>query len=256
MNLQNDPQSFALMKFGIGQPVLRTEDPTLVRGEGQYTDDIKLAGEVYAVMVRSRVAHGVIKGIDTAAARQMPGVLGVYTGADLAQYGTLKCIVPFKNRDGSPMKQPPRPALATDKVRFVGDPVAFVVAQTLLAAKDAAEAVEVEIDALPAVVRPEDAAQPGAPLLHEEAPGNVALDYHFGDSEQVAAAFAKAAHVTRLKLTNSRVVVNPMEPRAAIGVYDPVSGRFTLHAPSQGVFGLRANMADILKVEPKQMRIF
>src|SRR5262245_49677414 len=131
MNLQNDPQSFALMKFGIGQPVLRTEDPTLVRGEGQYTDDIKLAGEVYAVMVRSRVAHGVIKAIDTAAARQMPGVLGVYTGVDLAQYGTLKCIVPFKNRDGSPMKQPPRPALATDKVRFVGDPVAFVVAETL-----------------------------------------------------------------------------------------------------------------------------
>jgi aerobic carbon-monoxide dehydrogenase large subunit len=163
--------------------------------------------------------------------------------------------VPFKNRDGSPMRQPPRPALATDKVRFVGDPVAFVVAETLLAAKDAAEAVEVDIDALPAVVRPEDAAQPGAPLLHEEAPGNVALDYHFGDSEQVAAAFAKAAHVTRLKLVNSRVVVNAMEPRAAMGVYDPASGRFTLHAPSQGVFGLRANMADILKVEPKQVRI-
>jgi aerobic carbon-monoxide dehydrogenase large subunit len=255
MNLQNDPQSFALMKFGIGQPVPRTEDPTLVRGEGRYTDDIKLPGEAYAVMVRSRIAHGVIKAIDTAAARQMPGVLGVYTGADLTQYGTLKCIVPFKNRDGSPMKQPPRPALATDKVRFVGDPVAFVVAETPLAAKDAAEAVEVEIDALPAVVRPEDAAQPGAPLLHEEAPGNVALDYHFGDSAQVAAALAKAAHVTRLKLVNSRVVVNAMEPRAAIGVYDTASGRFTLHAPSQGVFGLRANMADILKIEPKQVRI-
>ena len=128
MNLQNDPQSFALMKFGIGQPVRRTEDPMLVRGEGCYTDDVKLAGEAYCVMVRSRVAHGVIKGIDTAAARNMPGVLGVYTGADLAVYGTLKCIVPFNNRDGTPMKRPPRPALAVDKVRFVGDPVAFVVA--------------------------------------------------------------------------------------------------------------------------------
>ena len=255
MNLQNDPQSFALMKFGIGQPVRRTEDPMLVRGEGCYTDDIKLTGEAYAVMVRSRIAHGVIKGIDTAAARNMPGVLGVYTGADLAAYGTLKCIVPFNNRDGTPMKRPPRPALATDKVRFVGDPVAFVVADTLLQAKDAAEAVEVDIDALPAVVRPEEAARPGAPLIHDEAPGNVALDYHFGDSAQVAAAFAKAAHVTRLKLVNSRVVVNAMEPRAAIGIHDPASGRFTLHAPSQGAFGMRGNMAEILKVEPKQVRI-
>src|SRR5713101_3455770 len=200
MNLQNDPHRLALMKFGIGQPVARTEDPILVRGAGCYTDDVKLAGEAHAVIVRSRVAHGVIKGIDTAAARAMPGVLGAYTGADLAEYGTLKCIVPFNNRDGTPMKRPPRPALPTDKVRYVGDPVAFVVAETLLEAKDAAEAVEVEIDALPAVVRPEEAARAGAPLLYEEAPSNVALDYHYGDSEQVAAAFAKAAHVTRLKL--------------------------------------------------------
>ena len=255
MNLQNDPQSFALMKFGIGQPVRRTEDPMLVRGEGCYTDDIKLTGEAYAVMVRSRIAHGVIKGVDTTAARNMPGVLGVYTGADLAAYGTLKCIVPFNNRDGTPMKRPPRPALATDKVRFVGDPVAFVVADTVLHAKDAAEAVEVEIDALPAVVRPEEASRPGAPLIHDEAPGNVALDYHFGDSEKLAAAFDRAAHVTRLKLSNSRVVVNAMEPRAAIGIHDPASGRFTLHAPSQGAFGMRGNMAEILKVEPKQVRI-
>ena len=255
MNLQNDPQAFAVMKFGIGQPVPRSEDPILVRGEGCYTDDVKLPGEAYAVIVRSRVPHGVIEAIDASAARQLPGVLGVYTGADLAEYGTLKCIVQFKNRDGTPMKQPPRPALATDKVRFVGDPVAFVVAETLLEAKDAAEAVDIEIDSLAAVVRPEEAARPGAPLLHEEAPGNVALDYHYGDSEQVAAAFAKAAHVTRLKLVNSRVVVNAMEPRAAIGVYDKASGRFTLHAPSQGVFGLRGNMAEILKVEPKQLRI-
>jgi aerobic carbon-monoxide dehydrogenase large subunit len=255
MNVQNDPHSLAVMKFGIGQPVRRTEDPTLVRGQGQYTDDVKLPGEAYAVMVRSRVAHGVIKGIDTAAARKMPGVLAVYTGADLKDYGTLKCIIPFNNRDGSPMIKPPRPALPSDKVRFVGDPVACVVAETPLQAKDAAEAVEVDIDPLPAVVRPADAAQPGAPLIHAEAPGNVALDYHYGDSDQVAAAFAKAAHVTRLKLVNSRVVVNAIEPRAAIGVYDPASGRFTLHAPSQGVFGLRGNMAEILKVEPKQMRV-
>src|SRR5215471_181156 len=255
MNLQNDPQSFALMKFGIGQPVPRSEDPMLVRGEGCYTDDITLAGEAYAVMVRSRVPHGVIKSIETSAARKMPGVLGVYTGADLAGYGTLKCIVPFKNRDGTPMKQPPRPALPTDKARFVGDPLAFVVAETLLQAKDAAEAIEVEIDSLPAVIRPEEATRPGAPLLHDEAPGNVALDYHYGDGEAVAAAFARAAHVTRLKLVNSRIIVNAMEPRAAVGVYEDATGRFTLHVPSQGVFGMKARIADILKVEPKQVRV-
>src|SRR5215510_14176085 len=237
MNLQNDPQSFALMKFGIGQPVPRSEDPMLVRGEGCYTDDVKLAGEAYAVMVRSRVPHGVIKSIDTSAARKMPGVLGVYTGADLADYGTLKCIVPFKNRDGTPMNQPPRPALPTDKVRFVGDPIAFVVAETLLQAKDAAEAVEVEIESLPAAIRPEEAARPGAPLIHDEAPGNVALDYHYGDAEQVTAAFAKAAHVTRLKLVNSRVVVNAMEPRAAIGVYDAAGAFLAVRITNFGNMG-------------------
>src|SRR5260370_20222785 len=194
MNVQNDPQSLALMKFGIGQPVPRTEGPTRVIGEGRYTVDVKLAGEAYAVMVRSRVAHGVIKGIDTLAARKMRGVLAVYTGADLAAYGTLKCIVPFNNRDGTPMIKPPRPALPTDKVRYVGDPIACVVAETLLQAKDAAEAVEVDIDQLPAVVRPEDAARPGAPQIHQEAPGTVALDYHYGDTAQVNPASAKAAH--------------------------------------------------------------
>ena len=175
-------------------------------------------------MVRSRLAHGVIRA-STPRRAQCRACSGSIP-APILQYGTLKCIVPFNNRDGTPMKQPPRPALATDKVRFVGDPVAFVVAETLLQAKDAAEAVEVDIDRS-AVVRPEEAARPGAPLLHEEAPGNVALDYHFGDSEQVAAAFAKAAHVTTLKLVNSRVVVNAMEPRARIGV---TTGERTLHA--------------------------
>ncbi|MFL6799359.1 MAG: xanthine dehydrogenase family protein molybdopterin-binding subunit, partial [Xanthobacteraceae bacterium] len=255
MNVQHDPQSLALMKFGVGQPVPRTEDPILVRGQGQYTDDVKLANEAHAVVVRSRVPHGVIKRIDTAAARGMPGVLAVYTADDLKDCSTLKCIVPFNNRDGSPMHKPPRPALAADKVRFVGDPVAFVVAETPLQAKDAAEAVEVEIDPLPAVVRPSDAVRPDAPQLYPEAPGNVALDYHYGDSAQVADAFAKAAHVTRLELVNSRVVVNALEPRAAIGVFDATTGRFTLHAPSQGVFGLRNNMAEIMKVEPGQMRV-
>ena len=242
MNLQSDPNrwepnasdadGWAIAKFGIGQPVRRTEDPKLVRGEGRFTDDVGLAGQVYAVMVRSCNAHGIIRAIDTAAARAMPGVLGVYTGADLsaAGYGTFKCIVPFNNRDGSPMRKPPRPAMPTDKVRFVGDPIACVVAETLLQAKDAAAAVEVAIDPLPAVTDPEAAARPGAPLLYDDVPNNVALDYHYGDSALVTEAFGRAAHVTRLKLVNNRVVVNAMEPRAAVALYE--DGRFTLYSPS------------------------
>jgi carbon-monoxide dehydrogenase large subunit len=252
MNLHNNDQ-WSLTKFGIGQPVLRSEDPVLVRGEGRFTDDVSLPRQAYAVIVRSRHAHGILRGIATDAARGMKGVLGVYTAADLAGYGTLKCIVPFKNRDGSEMKKPPRHALATDKVRYVGDPVAIVVAETLLQAKDAAEAVELDIEPLNAITDPEEAAQPGAPVLYDEAPDNVALDYHYGDSEKVKAAFARAAHVTKLKLVNSRVVVNAMEPRAALAQFE--NGRFTLYTCSQGVFGMKSNVAQILNVEPKLVRV-
>ena len=252
MNLHNNDQ-WSLTKFGIGQPVLRSEDPVLVRGEGRFTDDVSLPRQAYAVIVRSRYAHGILRGIATDAARGMKGVLGVYTAADLAGYGTLKCIVPFKNRDGSEMKKPPRHALATDKVRYVGDPVAIVVAETLLQAKDAAEAVELDIEPLNAITDPEAAAQPGAPVLYDEAPDNVALDYHYGDSEKVKAAFARAAHVTKLKLVNSRVVVNAMEPRAALAQFE--NDRFTLYTCSQGVFGMKSSIAQILNVEPKLVRV-
>jgi carbon-monoxide dehydrogenase large subunit len=251
MNLPNDRS--AIDAFGIGQPVLRSEDPTLVRGEGRFTDDVNVPGQVHCVIVRSRHAHGKIRKIDTDAARNMKGVLGVYTAADLAAYGTLKCIVPFKNRDGTEMKKPARPALATDKVRFVGDPLAFVVADTVNRAKDAAEAVEVDIEPLPALSDPEQATQPGAPQLYDDVPGNLALDYHFGDTAAVDAAFAKAAHVTKLKIVNNRVVVNAMEPRAAVGVHE--NGRFTLYSCSQGVFGLKGSIAALLNVEPKQVRV-
>ncbi len=254
MNIQ-DHTDWSLKKFGIGQPVRRTEDPVLVQGHGRYTDDVNLPGQAYAVMVRSTSAHGVIRGIDTSAARGMPGVLGVYTGADLAGYGTLKCVVPFNNRDGSPMRKPVRPAFAADKVRFVGDPVAVVVAETPLAARDAAEAVIVDIDNLPAVTRPSEAAKDGAPQLYDDVPGNVALDYHYGDAEKVAAAFAEAAHVTRLAMTNSRVVVSAMEPRAAIAVYDAGADHWTMHVGCQGAFGMRGQLADILGVPPQKVRV-
>src|ERR1700722_12411358 len=155
-------------KFAVGQSVPRKEDPMLLRGQGHYTDDISLPGQAYAVIVRSQNAHGVIRSIETEAARKMPGVLGVYTGADLKGYGPLKCVVPFNNRDGTPMKKPLREALAKDKVRYVGDPVAFVVAETLLQAKDAAEAVSLDIETLRAVTAAEDAARDDAPRLYDD----------------------------------------------------------------------------------------
>jgi carbon-monoxide dehydrogenase large subunit len=247
--------ALSLTKFGVGQPVRRSEDPKLVRGEGCYTDDLSRPGQAYAVMVRSRDAHGVIKSIDAAAAKAMPGVLGVYTASDLSAYGPLKCLLPLKSRDGSPIRYTPRPALTGDKVRFVGDPVACVVAETVAQAKDAAEAVTIDIETLPVVLKPADAVKPGAPLVFDAVPNNVALDYHFGDAAKVADAFAKAKHVTRLETSNQRMVVNAMEPRAAIGEYDAAGNKWTLYSSSQGVHGMKTSLMDILSAPADKVRV-
>ena len=255
MDDRTTENALSLTKFGIGQPVRRSEDPALVRGEGRYTDDTQRTGQTYAMMVRSSVAHGLIRGIDTAAAKAMPGVLAVYTAADLTGYGGLKCNLPLKSRDGSPIRYTPRPALAGDKVRFVGDPVACVVAETIAQAKDGAEAVVLDIEPLPAVVSARAAAQAGAPQLYDEVPGNVALDYHFGDKDKVAEAFAQAAHVVRLPLVNQRLVVNSIEPRSAIGEFDAKEDKWTLHSCSQGVFGLKNMLRDILGAPADKVRV-
>jgi len=242
--------AIALQKYGVGQPVRRKEDDTLVRGKGKYTDDFNLPGQAYAWIVRSSHAHGILRGIDTSAAKSMPGVLGVWTGTDLsaANYGPFTCGLPLKNRDGTPLLQTNRSALMTDKVRYVGDPVAFVVAATLAQARDAGEAVVLDIEPLPAVTDPAEAAQPGAPQLYDHIPNNVALDYHYGDAAKVEAAFASAAHVTKLDITNTRVAVVAMEPRAALASYDKAGERYTIQVPTQGVAGNRANLAKNLKV--------
>jgi carbon-monoxide dehydrogenase large subunit len=243
------------MKFGIGQPVHRREDPVLVQGHGRYTDDISIPGQVYAAFVRSPYAHGELRGIDADAAAEMPGVLGVYTAADLAEYGAFPNGLSFKNRDGSPMKKPPRKALAKDRVRFVGDPVAFVVAETQTAAREAAEAVALDIEALPAAITADEAVAAGAPVLYDDVPGNVFFDYHHGETASVDAAFAAAAHITKLKLASHRLVVNPMEPRAALGEFDGETGRYTLHLGSQGAFGMRAAMASAMNQPVEKVRI-
>jgi len=250
------PDSLSLdpthLRFGIGQPVPRNEDPLLLRGQGRYTDDLQLPGQLWCVMVRSPYAHGVLRGIDTSAARETPGVVAVFTGEDLQQagYGFLRCAFPLEG-----LINIDRPALATDKVRFVGDPIAFVVGESKEAARDGAEAIFPDIDALPAVTEASAAAAPDAPLIYDHIPGNQVLDFHRGDRDKVAEAFARAAHVARLEMRNNRIVVCAMEPRSAIGEYDAESGRYTLHVGSQGVFGLRNQMKDILNVPAEQVRI-
>ena len=257
MDNRMDEAGLALEKFGIGQPVLRVEDPKLLKGQGRYTDDVSLPGQAYAFMVRSRHAHGKIVKLDVAAARAMPGVLAVYTAADLAAAGInpIKCGMMVNGRDGKPWLTPPRPVLAGDKVRFLGEAVACVVAATRAQAKDAAEAVEIEIDPLPAATTPATATAPSAVQIHDSVPGNVAVDYHWGNSEAVAAAFAKAAHVSKLKLVSNRIVINPIEPRAALGQFDPASGRYTLQVCSQGVFGMKGGTANVLGTTPDKMRV-
>ncbi len=243
------------MKFGVGQPVARKEDPYLVAGQGRYTDDIDLPGQAFAVVLRSPHAHGILRRVEVAAARAAPGVLAVYTAADLADYGPILCKLPLKNQDGSPLFAPPRPVFATGRVRYVGEPLALVVADSLHAAEDAAELIEPEIEPLPAVADPGAALEAGAPRLHDER-SNLCLDWRFGDTAAAERAFAQAAHVTRIKLVNNRVVVAPMEPRAALAAYDAESQRFTLHVGCQGVFGLRRALAeDLLKIEPERLRV-
>ena len=239
----------------IGQSPRRSEDPTLVQGLGRYTDDVSIAGQLYAVVVRSTHAHGVLNAIDTADAQNMPGVVAVYTGADVAHYSPLKSPLPVKGRDGQGLHGNARPIFPTDKVRFVGDPVALVVADTERQARDAAEAIALDIDVLDAVTDGRAAIAAGAPQLYDGVANNTAIDFHHGDTAIVDAAFAKAAHVTRLSIDNNRIVVSAMEPRAAVADWDAENDRYVMHVVSQGVFGMRAGLAQALNVEPDKVRV-
>ena len=242
-------------KFAIGQSVSRTEDPVLLRGEGRYSDDVALPGQVYAVVVRSAYPHGTLNGIDAEAARALPGVRMVLTSADLAAYADLPGNTGIKNRDGSSNICPSHPSLAATRVRYVGEPVAVVIAETADLARDAAELVAPDITPLPAVTDDIAALEPGAPCVHDDVPGNQALDYHYGDADAVAAAFAKAAHVTRLGLRSNRIVVCAMEPRSATAEWDAAAGRWSFHVGSQGVFGMRSGLAAVMGVPAGTIRV-
>ena len=216
----------------IGEGVRRKEDYRFLTGAGQYTDDITQAAQTYAVFVRSPHAHAAIKGIDTSRAKAMPGVVAVFTGADIdGKMGGLPCGWLITSTDGTPMKEPPHPILAIGKARYVGDQVAMVIADTLEQAKNAAEAVEVDYDVLPAVIDMREASK--GPALHDAAPDNHCYKWAIGDKGQVDAAFAQAAHVTKIDLTNNRLVPNAMEPRAAIGSYNRATEEYTLYVANQ-----------------------
>ncbi|WP_460451826.1 xanthine dehydrogenase family protein molybdopterin-binding subunit [Alsobacter sp. SYSU BS001988] len=237
---------------GIGAPVRRKEDYRFITGKGQYTDDINRQGQTYAAFVRSPHAHAVLKGVDASAALAMPGVLAVLTGQDLEadKVGGLICGWMIHNKDGSPMKAGAHPALAVGKVRYVGDHVAVVVAETQAQARDAAEAVAVDYDVLPAVVDMSEALT-GKTVIHDVAPDNRVYDWHLGDKASTDAAFARARHVTRLDIVNNRLVPNPMEPRAAIGDYDPGQEQFTLYTTSQNPHVARLVLSAFIGIAPE-----
>jgi carbon-monoxide dehydrogenase large subunit len=225
------------------QSLPRREDARLLTGAGRFTADLHSAGQLHAVLVRSPHAHAAIAGIDARQAQAMPGVVAVHTAQDLAAdgLGPLPCVVQLA--DGSPLTVPPRHALAGDRVRHVGDPVALVLADTRAAAQDAAQCVDVDYDPLPALTDPAAALQAGAVQLWPQAPGNLAFHFRRGDAAATRAAFASAAHLVELAIANQRVSALPLEPRAGLAEYDAASGVFTLTATAQGVHDIRAQLA-------------
>ncbi|HXJ82228.1 MAG TPA: xanthine dehydrogenase family protein molybdopterin-binding subunit [Candidatus Methylomirabilis sp.] len=245
-------------KFAVGQSVRRLEDPHLLQGLGRYSDDVNLPHQAYAVVVRSPHAHARMMRLDAAAARAARGVVAVLTGVELAadRLGNLPIDSGRKRRDGSPAFTTPRPALARERVRHVGDPVALVIAETPAQAADAAAQVAVEYEPLPAVASSEEATRPGAPAVWDEAPDNVAFVWEAGDRAAVTRAFEKAAHAVKLDFVVTRVAAAPLEPRAAVGEHDRRSGRYTLYTGIQHPHGLRTLLAEqIFHVPQSQVRV-
>lgn len=240
-----------------GQRVSRLEDLRLITGAGRYASDWNLPGQLHACFVRCDRAHARIVSVDTAAAREHPGVAAVYTGEDAVRAGFVRSanFLTFPGKNGMTAHFPDRPVIAHGTVRFVGEPVALVVAQSALAAQDAAELVAVEYEDLPVVVDPEAAISGDAPQLHAGIPDNLPFEYEAGDRAATAAALAKAAHVTRLKVVSTRVNPNAMEPRACLAAYDPARDRYTVHVCTQGMNMTRKQLSAYTKVPEDKLEI-
>ena len=246
-----------MIKFGVGQPVTRLEDTRLLKGKGRYQDDTNLPGQLHVVFLRSPHAHAKIRAIDTSAAVAAPGVQAVYTGADYAADGLAmpKAAMPRKKADGSPMFAPQRPALVVDRARYIGDPIAMIIAETLAQAKDAAELVEIDYEPLPSVTSTADAARPDAPRVWDENPDNISHTYERGDKAKTEATFAHARHIVRHRYVISRVHAQYMEPRGAIGTYDPGEDRFTLYADVNYPHRVRNMLANmVFKIPESKVR--
>ena len=242
---------------GIGASSKRREDIRFLTGKGQYTDDINRPGQTYAYILRSNVAHGSIDTLDTSAASAAPGVVRIFTAADMEGLGGVPCGWQVTDKDGEPMKEPKHPILAEGKVRHVGDPIAVVVAETLEQAKDAAEMIELDISELPANIDMASALASGS-LVHDDVPGNLCFDWEFvaENKDAVDAAIAGAHHVTTLELTNQRLVANPMEPRCAIGEYNRATDEHTLYTTSQNPHVIRLLMgAFVLSIPEHKLRV-
>ena len=243
---------------GIGASSKRREDIRFLTGEGNYTDDINLHGQAHVFFLRSDIAHGVLNSVDTSAAEGMPGVVKIFTGADFAEVGSIPCGWQVTDKHGAPMQEPRHPVLAEGKVRHVGEPIAAVVAETLSQARDAAEAIVVDITDLPAVVDMKQAVQEGAPKVHDDLTSNLCYDWGFVEENKAAVdkAFDDAAHVTTLELVNNRLVANPMEPRVAVGDYARGTGDHTLYTTSQNPHVIRLLMgAFVLGIPEHKLRV-
>src|SRR5437660_213409 len=216
-------------QYGIGQGIKRVEDVRLLRGRGRYLDDVNIPGQTHAVIVRSVHAHARIRGIDFAAALRAPGVLAVFTGADVAGLGTMSMTLKRKRPDGGPMFARPHHGLSRDRARYVGDPIALVVAETRAQAEDAADLVQIDYEPLPSVTATADATQPGAAPVWEECPDNISNIFESGDKGATEAAFATAHRVVGRRYVITRVHAQFMEPRGSLGVYDPHEDRYTLY---------------------------
>jgi aerobic carbon-monoxide dehydrogenase large subunit len=244
-----------MKKFGIGQPVRRLEDQRFVTGSGQYTDDILPVRAAYAFMLRSPHAHATFRITDVETARGMKGILGVFTGADVSHLAGVACQAPMQTADGKTMPLPKWPLLCEDKVMHLGDAVAMVVADSIAAAKDAAEAIAIDYKPLPVVTTVADAIKPKALTVWEAAPGNIAFDQTLGSKDKTDAAFAKAARIVTLTVDNNRLITNYMETRAAIGSYDRKDKRYTLTLGSQGVHGIQSAVANVLGIKSDELRV-
>ena len=242
-------------KFGVGQPVLRQEDKRFITGQGCYTSDVAHEGAFHAAFLRSPYAHAKFTITDTSAALAITGVKAVYTAKDFASLGNVPCLAPMKNADGSLTPLKPNPVLAADEVFHVGDALAMCIADTEAAARAALEAIMVDWQPLPAVASMLDAIAPGAPLVFDQAPGNVAYDNSLGDAAATEAAFKSAAHIVSLDIINNRLIANYMETRSAIGVYDSVTKTFTLTCGSQGVHSIRDGLAGIFQCDKDSIRV-